>query len=370
MSKPVSDPARSPMLTFTGVQKRFGAVTALDGVDLRLARGGLTVLLGPAGAGKTTTLRLAAGLDVPDAGAIAVDGRDMAGVAPRARPLAMVFDSLALYPDRTAFENLAYPLRVARWPEARIKERVERLSALLRITHALRRLPRTLSGGERQRVALGRAMARGQPLLLLDEPLSSLDALLRLELRAELRRLQAEEGQTVLMATPDQAEALAVADEVVVLLEGRIRQSGPPQEVYDRPASRDVARLLGAPPINLLPAELAMAEGGLMRVASSVLPLPPALAGLLKQDVLRIEVGVRPEHLRPVPLEAGALRGRLLDVEPLGPLCALRCAAGDDELTALAPPEFAARLAPGDALGLTLDMTRLHPFGADGARLG
>ena len=357
------------MLTFAGVCKRFGDVHALRGVDLHVAAGGLTVLLGPAGAGKTTALRLAAGLDQPDAGVIGVAGRSMAGVPPRLRPLSMVFDNLALYPDRTAAENLAYPLRVARWPAARVAARVDQLAVLLRITHTLNRLPRTLSGGERQRVALGRAMARGQPLLLLDEPLSSLDALLRLELRAELRRLQTEEGQTVLMATPDQAEALAIADEVVVLLGGQVRQAGPPQEVYDRPASRDVARLLGTPPINLLPAEVAAEEGGRFRLAGAVLPLPPALVAVLGSPGRRIELGIRPEHLQLTAPGEGALHARLLDVEQLGPACALRCNVGSYELTALAPNAVAARLALGDPLGLSLDITKLHPFGADGARL-
>jgi len=358
----------APMLSFAGVSKRFGVVQALHGVDMQVMSGGLTVLLGPAGAGKTTALRLAAGLDVPDRGAITVAERDMVGVPPRLRPLSMVFDSLALYPDRTAAENLAYPLRVAGWPAGRIAARVDQLAALLRITHTLRRLPRTLSGGERQRVALGRAMARGLPLMLLDEPLSSLDALLRLEMRAELRRLQADEGQTVLMATPDQAEALAIADEVVVLLDGKVRQSGPPQGVYDRPASRDVARLLGAPPINLLPAEIAADAGGRMRLAGALLPLPPDWLPLLGGPVRFIELGIRPEHLHAAPPGEG-LPARLLDVEPLGPACALRCAVAAGELTALAPPGLAARLAPGDALGLIPDTTKLHPFGADGARL-
>lgn len=359
------------MLSLAGVSKRFGTVDALRDVELHVAAGGLTVLLGPAGAGKTTTLRLAAGLDQPDAGAISVAGRSMDGVPPRLRPLSMVFDNLALYPDRTAAENLAYPLHIARWPAARVAARVDQLAVLLRITHTLNRLPRTLSGGERQRVALGRAMARGQPLLLLDEPLSSLDALLRLELRAELRRLQAEDGQTVLMATPDQSEALAIADEVVVLLGGQVRQSGPPQEVYDRPASREVARLLGTPPINLVPAQVAMEEGGRLRLAGAVLPLPPAIAAVLGRARAgsQIEVGIRPEHLRPVAPSAGALNARLLDVEPLGPVCVLRCGAGGCEITVLAPNAVAAGLAPGDPLGLSLDTTKLHPFGADGARL-
>lgn len=359
----------APMLVFRNIAKRFGRVQALSGLDLRVEGGGLTVLLGPGGAGKTTALRLAAGLETPDGGGIAVAGEDMAGLPPRARPLSMVFDNLALYPDRTAAENMVHPLRIAGWPAARIGERLDRLAVLLHITHTLNRLPRTLSGGERQRVALGRAMALGRPLMLLDEPLSSLDAQLRLELRAELRRLQAEEGRTVLMATPDQVEALAIADEVVVLLDGRLQQSGVPQEVYDRPVNRAVARLVGAPAMNLLPAELAAGEGGRIRLCGTVVGLPPHLAGAPDRASGLAEIGVRPEHVRAVAPGTGHLEARFLDAEPLGPSSALRCAAGNHEVIVLSSPGDAARHVPGDRVGLQLDMARLHPFGADGARL-
>ncbi len=360
----------APMLVFRDVAKRFGRVQALAGLDLRVEQGGLTVLLGPGGAGKTTALRLAAGLETLDRGTIAVAGRDMAGLPPRSRPLSMVFDNLGLYPDRTAAENIVHPLRIADWPAARIGDRLDRLAVLLRITHTLGRLPRTLSGGERQRVALGRAMALGRPLMLLDEPLSSLDAQLRLELRAELRRLQAEDGQTVLMATPDQAEALAIADEVVVILEGRLQQSGTPQEVYDRPVNRAVGRLVGAPAMNVLPAEMMAAEGGQVRLGDSVIGLPPQLAELRDRASSLRQLGLRPEHVRVVPPRAGQLEARFLDAEPLGPASAIRCATGGGELIVLALPDDAARYAPGDVVGLQLDMAKLHPFGADGARLG
>lgn len=230
-------------LRITGLSRRFGNITALDGLDLDVRQGEFLALLGGSGSGKSTLLRLVAGFDQPDAGQITIDGRDMAGLPPRIRPCAMMFQSYALFPHLSVAENVGYGLRRAGTHSA---GRVAELLALVGMDAFAGRRPAQLSGGQQQRVALARALARQPPLLLLDEPLAALDSGLRAQTGAELRRLQRQTGTTFIMVTHDQAEALGLADRIAVLAAGRVAQIGPPQEVYARPASRFVAEFLGA----------------------------------------------------------------------------------------------------------------------------
>ncbi|MCS6890392.1 MAG: ABC transporter ATP-binding protein [Rhodovarius sp.] len=281
------------ILTLEGISKRFGALTALAGLDLAVAEGEFLALLGASGSGKSTLLRIVAGFEEPDAGRVLIAGRDMAGLPPRLRPCAMMFQSYALFPHMSVHDNIAYGLRRAGQYDPR---RVEELLALVGLSGLGARRPQQLSGGQQQRVALARALARRPPLLLLDEPLAALDAGLRAATGAELRRLQRETGTSFVMVTHDQQEALALADRIAILEGGRIAQIGPPQEVYARPASRFVAEFLGA---------------------ANILATPAGPAAL------------RPENIRIDP--AGAWRARILARSFRGDAWALECALPDGQ---------------------------------------
>ena len=249
-------------LILDGVVKRFGKIEALRGVDFEVQDGEFFAILGPSAAGKTTTLRAIAGLEKLDAGRIVLDGVDMAEIPVQQRGIAMVFQSFALYPHLIAAQNLAYPLREQKMARGEIKQRVHEIAEMLGITHTLDRKPSTLSGGEQQRLAIGRALIRQPKLLLLDEPLTNLDAKLRHDMRAEFKRLHRELGTTMIYATPDQLEALSMGERVSVIIDGKIVQIDTPAELYDAPHNRDVARLVGDPPINLIPGTLRRNGGG------------------------------------------------------------------------------------------------------------
>lgn len=359
-----------PALEALGLTKRFGRTEALSDLSLTVPEGCFTVLLGPAGAGKTTALRIIAGLDRPDAGTILMRGRDVGASQPKDRDVAMIFDNLALYPDRTGFDNMASPLAVRRVARASIEAQVKAMAATLRIAHVLHRLPRTMSGGERQRVALGRALIREPGLFLLDEPLSSLDAMLRIELRAELKRLQRESGRTFLLATPDFAEAMAVADTVVMLRAGRAVQVSDPQSLYDAPADREVARFVGSPEINLLRATLRDAPAGTVRLAGGTVPVPQRLAAALSASGPDFEAGLRPEHFTLAEPAAASLRGTLVDVEPLGLKSAVTVRTGADDIRTLVDMATMRALRVGDTLGLDVAADGMVAFDAtSGARL-
>jgi multiple sugar transport system ATP-binding protein len=243
-------------ISLQGITKRFGDVTAVDDLQVDIADGEFFVLLGPSGAGKTTTLRLIAGLETPDAGRVLMNGDDLTAAPPALRDCAFVFQQYSLYPHLTVYDNMAFPLRapMRRLDEAEIRRRIERVAALLHIEGKLQRKSTALSGGEMQRVAIGRALVREPRVYLMDEPLSSLDAKLREELRVELKRLQRSSGATVVYVTHDQVEATTLADRIAILEHGRTRQVGSPLEIYDQPQSIDVAQRLGSPAINVLPA--------------------------------------------------------------------------------------------------------------------
>jgi multiple sugar transport system ATP-binding protein len=261
-----------------GVTKRFGATVAVDDVSLRVADGEFLVLLGPTGAGKTTTLRLFAGLEMPEAGRVEIDRHDVTAEPPAARDVAFVFQQYSLYPHYSVFDNLAFPLRAParRVAEPEINRRVTAIAEMLRISHKLGNRVTQLSGGEMQRVAIGRALVRRPNLFLMDEPLSSLDAKLRQDLRVELKRIQRDLGATIIYVTHDQLEAMTLADRIGILEQGRFAQIGAPREVYERPASIYAAERLGSPRINLLAA-------GALGLAP---PAPGAVtAGVRSEDV-------------------------------------------------------------------------------------
>jgi|KBSMisStaDraftv2_1062788.scaffolds.fasta_scaffold55296_2 multiple sugar transport system ATP-binding protein len=329
-----------------GVTKRFRDVEAVAALSLDIADGELVVLLGPTGAGKTTTLRLAAGLERPDAGRVIIGGEDVTAEPPAVRDVAFVFQQYSLYPHLTVFDNLAFPLRspARRMSDDEVRKRVSDVAALLHIEGKLSNKATRLSGGEMQRVAIGRALVRAPSIYLMDEPLSSLDAKLRSELRLELKRIQVELGATILYVTHDQIEAMTMASRIGVLSEGRLVQIGTPREVYERPQNLYVAMHLGTPAINLIPADL--------------LPAPGAPAGTRT-------IGARTEQLRIAPPNGAADRGLLKWVEHLGDQNHLHLEIKGHNLTTLADPHSPWKA--GDAVSVEL-VDPLY-FDATGARV-
>jgi multiple sugar transport system ATP-binding protein len=318
------DNKRMARLLIDRVSKTWpGGVRALDEVSLAVEEHELLVLVGPSGCGKTTLLRLIAGLEQPDAGRIILSGRDLSGVPPAQRDVALVFQNHALYPAKTVYENLAFALRLRRLPKAEIDDRVRQMAERLGLGDILNVRPGQLSGGQQQRVALGKALVRQPLLFLLDEPLSDLDAALRRQLRRQIKELQREPGTPTIHVTHDQEEAMSLADRLVVMNAGRVLQVGTPEGVYRRPACRFVAGFLGAPPMNFLEGALARRDGQLLFTgpteAEWVLP-PTVQDRVFSLAGQRVVLGVRPEALSLETPGAGALSldGRVVLVETLG----------------------------------------------------
>jgi ABC-type sugar transport system ATPase subunit len=353
--------AGRPAVELRGIVKSYPGKVALHDVDLLVPKGSLTVILGAAGAGKTTTLRTIAGLERPDAGQVLIGGGLANHLEPKDRGVAMIFDNLALYPNKTGFENIASPLRIAKADRETIDKRVRDIAGTLKIAHVLDRVPKTMSGGEKQRVALGRALVREPGLFLLDEPLSSLDAMLRIELRAELRRLQMEFGHTFLLATPDFAEAMAIADRVVFLREGRIVQISDPQTLYDEPADWEVARFVGAPEINLLPATFSPSEGGRIAIDGIVIGAPWRLRATARGD-FGFKAGIRPEHIKLAAPARCQWVGKITDIEPLGLKTSVSIELTRSEMRALATAALTGQLKVGDQIGVSFDEERILAF--------
>ena len=309
-------------ISLAGLTKRFGASTAVDGLSLEIGRGELVSLVGGSGCGKTTTLRLIAGFERPDAGEVRFDDRVVNDVAPRRRSVGIVFQSYALFPTMTVAENIAFGLRVARWPAVRIYERVAEMVALTRLGGLEGRYANQLSGGQQQRVALARALARRPEILLLDEPLSALDAKIRLRLRGEIRRIQQDLGITTLYVTHDQEEALSIADRIAVMRNGRIEQVGRPEEIYARPRTDFVADFIGIS--NLLACRVVSAREGLVDWEGERLRIAPDVG----RDGEGILLALRPEKLAVVAERApedgrNRLQGVLEVVTFLGPFVRL-----------------------------------------------
>ena len=358
-------------LTVSGLKKRYGAVEALAGVEFAVDAGEFFAILGPSGAGKTTLLRILAGIDASDEGHISLDGRDLALVPVRARNTAMVFQTFALYPHMTTFDNLAYPLREARVPNAEVRARVGQVAEMLKLSHTLDRKPGTLSGGEQQRCAIGRALVRRPKLLLLDEPLTNLDAKLRHDTRAEFKRLHRELGTTtIIYATPDQLEALSMGQRIGVLDHGRIVQIAPPQQLYAEPGNRFVASLVGDPPINLVRGTLGERSGrrtiDLPFVELDAQPWEASLNGL--ETGATVDVGLRPHAIVPREGEAKGPRfaARVFLPEPLGDVTILNILAErDSRLKIVLPHEEAHRLKADDILTCEVDLAQVCLFAGE-----
>ena len=343
----------------TGIAKSFDGLQALDDVSIDVEDGSFFVLLGPSGAGKTTTLRVIAGLEAPDVGDVRFDGHPAGGATPAERDVAMVFQSYALYPKQTVAQNIASPLRARNVGPDEVQKRVEEVATLLRIDHLLQRHPGQLSGGEQQRVALGRALVREPRAFLMDEPLTNLDVKLRVEMRAELTRLHRHVGRTFIYVSNDQAEAMAMADRIAVLHEGRIQQVGTPEEVYDHPVNRFVATFVGSSRMNLLDCEVQ--DEVLIGTDGWRLPAPPAALG----HPGRLQLGVRPEDLSVAGESSGGqtLRGTVYAVEPLGDRVLLDVEIGDTVIRVKAAPTVVHEV--GQALDVCVDLTRAHLFDHD-----
>jgi len=304
------------------VTKLFRQVRAVDDVSLDIGDGEFIVLLGPSGCGKTTLLRSIAGLEQIDGGRIHIGGRNVTDLPPRKRRIAMVFQSYAVFPHMTVFENIAFGLRMAKLPKPEVTRRTEEGAALLRITELLGRYPSQTSGGQRQRIAVARAIVMQPQVLLMDEPLSNLDALLRLQMRAELKRLLSEIGATTVYVTHDQVEALSMGDRIAIMNAGRIVQVGAPLEIYDAPADRFVGGFIGDPPMNFLEATPERVDGRIVAAFGDAgsLPVRDGPARLERRVGRPIVAGVRAENIEVVEGEPsdGLLRARTLVVEPLG----------------------------------------------------
>ena len=336
-------------LQLRGIEKKFGALRVIQGIDLEIQRGEFVVFVGPSGCGKSTLLRLIAGLEQTDAGSVILDGRDITEAASSQRDLAMVFQSYALYPHMSVFENMSFALKLAKVPQTEIQDKVARAARILNLTEYLQRTPKELSGGQRQRVAIGRAIVRAPKVFLFDEPLSNLDAALRGQTRIEIAKLHRDLGATTVYVTHDQVEAMTLADRVVVLRDGRIEQVGTPLDLYDRPANQFVAQFIGTPQMNMVAAsdaaELLQAAG---------LTLPPGGA-----------IGLRPEHLHLRPPGQGQIQARVEMIEALGAetLVYVSTAAG---MQLVVRQNTRSPLQVHAATGLDMDADAAHLFDAQG----
>ncbi len=341
-----------------GVRKSFGRVEVVKGLDLEIAGGEFLVLLGPSGCGKTTALRMVAGLETADEGTIRIGGRDVTHVLPKYRDVAMVFQSYALYPHMTVADNIGYPLRLRRATDEERSGRVREAAEKVGLESLLDRYPRQLSGGQRQRVALARAIVRTPSLFLMDEPLSNLDAKLRGQMRAELKRLQAELGTTTIYVTHDQVEAMTLAHRVAVMHAGVVQQIGPPREIYENPANMFVAGFVGAPPMNFVDGDV---EDGSFRSSLGSMPLP----GFANRT--GAVLGFRPEDAT-IDVDGGVLGASVYSTEMPGNETIVTCRSGDALVVVKADKEFDA--APDTTVGISPNPNAVRLFDrASGQRI-
>ncbi len=349
----------APALQLTGIRKSFGEMAVIHGIDLEIADGEFVVFVGPSGCGKSTLLRLIAGLDDPTSGDILIQGRRVNGVSESERGLAMVFQSYALYPHMTVRQNLSFGLENMRMPRAEITARVDAAAELLQIGMLLDRRPGQLSGGQRQRVAIGRAIVREPVIFLFDEPLSNLDAELRLQMRVEISNLHAQLGNTMIYVTHDQVEAMTMADRIVVLRGGRIEQVGRPLDIYNTPANRFVAGFIGAPQMNFLAGTLS--DGMLTLDCGFTRPM------IAEGHQGPVTLGIRPESID-VDLDgAGDLRVAVRNYEQLGAITYIYCAFSNGEtLTVQLSRQIP--LQRGQEIGVTFNAADFHLFGGEDER--
>ncbi|CAN5389878.1 ABC transporter ATP-binding protein [soil metagenome] len=347
-------------ISLKGVSKFYGRVRAVEGLTFDVAEGRFFALFGPSSVGKTTTLRAISGLVKPDAGSLHLQGEDVTHAPIASRGVSMVFQSFALYPHLTVYQNFAYPLREAKVASAEIDKRVKDTAEMLRLSHRLDRKPNTLSGGEQQRVALGRSLIRRPRILLLDEPLTNLDAKLRHEMRAELKRLHRQFGMTIVYATPDELEALSMGEEIAVMRDGAVVQQGTPDQLYDTPVNIYVASKIGSPHMNLIDAVVDEGRRTLKTGIGSFL-LPSEIKAKAGDKVV---MGVLPSDLRiSAAKKAGDVEAPVHLLEPLGDVTVV--SLGDGALRIVLPESRASRIKPGDQLPVEIDLKRIHVFRAD-----
>ena len=348
---------------FRDVRKSYGDLQVIHGVTTEVADGEFIVIVGPSGCGKSTLLRMVAGLEAITSGEIAIGDRVVNALEPKDRDIAMVFQNYALYPHMSVFDNMAYGLKIRGFTKDDIRARVDRAAGILELGPLLERKPRQLSGGQRQRVAMGRAIVREPAVFLFDEPLSNLDAKLRVQMRFEIQKLHRRLGTTSLYVTHDQVEAMTLAHRMIVMNAGRAEQIGTPMEVYENPATLFVAGFIGSPAMNFLPARaeggsrFALLAGGAVKAAVDGVPVGAAAT-----------VGIRPEHLRPVPAAEAMLSGQVEMVEQLGADTLLHVGHGAETIIARMPHEI--RHEVGSTIHLTADPDRVFLFdSASGARI-
>ncbi len=340
----------------SGIKKRYGEVEIIPGLDLEIEDGEFVVLVGPSGCGKSTLLRMIAGLETINDGELRIAGRRVNELSPRDRNIAMVFQNYALYPHMNVRENMTFSLKLAKADKATIDQQVRKASAILGLDPLLERLPRQLSGGQRQRVAMGRAIVRDPALFLFDEPLSNLDAKLRVQMRAEIRGLHERLKATTIYVTHDQIEAMTMADKIVVMRDGKIEQVGCPMDLYTHPANLFVATFLGSPEMNLLPGT--RRDSGLDLGQDGMVPTGPLLAAATSADVT---LGVRPHNIQITRPEDATFHATVGLVERTGAETVLTCALPSGrKISVVAPAELALR--NGERVGLTLDPTHLRCF--------
>ena len=341
--------------------KRYGTAQVIHGVDLQIEDGEFCVFVGPSGCGKSTLLRMIAGLEETSDGAISIGARDVTRLDPAKRGVAMVFQTYALYPHMTVEENMGFGLRMNGVPKAEVKQKVGQAADILKLDDYLKRKPKALSGGQRQRVAIGRAIVRGPEVFLFDEPLSNLDAELRVEMRVEIARLHKEIGATMIYVTHDQVEAMTLADKIVVLRAGRIEQVGAPLELYRDPDNQFVAGFIGSPSMNFVSA---VVENGMIRAGALDAPIPTQIP--LPADGAKITLGLRPEHLQLIP-GGGDMKVEL--TEALGGVSYAYLLAPSGEKL-IVEERGDDRSKPGETVGLSFDPAQAYVFdGESGARL-
>ncbi|MDI6029500.1 sn-glycerol-3-phosphate ABC transporter ATP-binding protein UgpC [Corticibacterium sp. UT-5YL-CI-8] len=337
------------------VRKSYGAVNTIHGISFDITDGEFMVLVGPSGCGKSTLLRMIAGLEEISGGTISIGPRVVNDVAPKDRDVAMVFQNYALYPHMTVAENMGFSLRLQKVGKPEIKARVDRAAAILGLEKLLDRYPRNLSGGQRQRVAMGRAIVRDPQVFLFDEPLSNLDAKLRVQMRTEIKELHQRLKTTIVYVTHDQIEAMTMADRIVVMHDGRIEQIGTPLELYDYPANLFVASFIGSPSMNFIKGRLA--PGSFESSMGVPLPLPLWAEQYSGRSAI---YGIRPEHIKIV--ETGGISAEVVVVEPTGSETMLVIRVGEQELTCLSRERTTAR--PGDKIFVQADTDAMHLFDA------
>jgi multiple sugar transport system ATP-binding protein len=351
-------------VTFDHVTKRYGDVTAVDDLNLEILDGEFMCLVGPSGCGKTTSLRMIAGLEEISAGELKIGDRIVNDVAPKDRDIAMVFQSYALYPHMTVRDNLAFGLKLRKVPKPEIERRVNEAASILDIGRYLNRKPKELSGGQRQRVALGRAIVREPAVFLMDEPLSNLDAKLRVQTRAEIARLHQRMGTTFVYVTHDQVEAMTMGTRIAVMSEGILQQVGPPQELYDHPVNRFVAGFIGSPAMNFVEATVAgTGEGATLETAGLKVPVPNHLREAIGPTIgHKVIVGFRPDHLElgPAGPDVASVKGRADVVEYLGAQQQLHVTAEDKDIVAIVDANN--RVKTGDELNLWVPLDKVHVF--------